>query len=58
MRRTLVVLGVLMAGSLAMVHRRAETQVPKLQHVKLLVGGEACFGACKGPVCCALLVVQ
>lgn len=58
MRRVLVVLAVLMTGSLAMVHRRAETQVPKLQHVKLLIGGEACYGSCRGPVCCALLVVQ
>ena len=58
MRRTLVVLAVLMAGSLAMVHRRAETQVPRLQHYKLAIGGDMCSGSCKGPLCCALVVVQ
>lgn len=58
MRRTLVVLAVVMAGSLALVHRRAETQVPRLQKVKLLIGGDACYGPCKGPLCCALVVVQ
>lgn len=57
MKRVFLVLGVALAASFSVARPVATAQTTFMQYYNYYFG-EFCYGGCRGPICCGIVVVR